>query len=171
MNPLGNGQQATDPLGYWRDDWFVVPYHVLFRDVDAFGHVNNAVFFTYYEWGRTQLWFEVSGGGRSATDIDFIVARAECDFKAQLRMEPIEIWTRFGNLGSSSIEFLCEIRKNDGNEVAATGRVVVVLFDWARRSKTPITDELRRKIANAGRTGSDASGSGAAPLRGDRGPA
>ena len=47
-----------DFRGKWRDGWFVVPYHVLFGDIDAYGHVNNAVYFTYYEWGRTQLWFE-----------------------------------------------------------------------------------------------------------------
>lgn len=154
--------------GTWRDGWYVVPHHVLFRDVDAFGHVNNAVFFTYFEWGRTQLWFELTGGS-SATDIDFIVARGECDFKKQIAMEPIEIWTRFGTLGTSSLEFLCEIRKTNGNEVAAVGRVVVVLFDWARRSKVPITDELRRKIADAGGTGSHTSSPGAQAVPGDRG--
>ncbi|MDP9191674.1 MAG: acyl-CoA thioesterase [Acidobacteriota bacterium] len=95
--------------GEWRDGWFVVPYHVLFADIDAFGHVNNAVFFTYFEWGRTQLWFELTEWG-GARDIGFIVARAECDFKKQLSMEPIEIWTRIGEMGTSSLEFLCEIR-------------------------------------------------------------
>src|SRR6185503_16990600 len=41
--------------GAWRDGWFVVPYHVMFADVDAYGHVNNAVYFKYFEWGRIQL--------------------------------------------------------------------------------------------------------------------
>lgn len=139
--------------GHWRDGWFVVPLHVLFRDIDAYGHVNNAVFFTYFEWGRTLLWFEITGGS-GALDIGFIVAHAECDFRKQIEMEPIEVWTRFGELRTSSLEFLCEIRKNGGSEVAATGKVVVVLFDWARRSKIPISDELRRKIAECSRDAS-----------------
>jgi acyl-CoA thioester hydrolase len=154
--------------GTWRDGWYVVPYHVLFRDIDAFGHVNNAVFFTYYEWGRTQLWFELTGG-QTAYDIGFIVAHAQCDFRMQLAMEPIEIATRIGELRTSSIDFHCEIRKNNGNDVAATGKVVVVLFDWARRSKIPISDELRRKVADhAAGTRTDSSSSGEAPVRGDR---
>jgi acyl-CoA thioester hydrolase len=131
--------------GTWRDGWFVVPYHVLFGDIDAFGHVNNAVYFTYFEWGRTQLWFELKGRG-GATDIGFILARAECDFKKQLAMEPIEIATRIGHIGTSSLEFLCEIRKSDG-EVAATGRIVAVLFDWQRQAKKAVDDELRKKVA------------------------
>ncbi|MDQ3281705.1 MAG: acyl-CoA thioesterase [Acidobacteriota bacterium] len=157
--------------GVWRDGWFVVPYHVLFRDIDAFGHVNNAVFFTYFEWGRTQLWFELTSEGRGALDIGFIVAHAECDFRKQIRMEPIEIWTRVGDMRSSSLDFICEIRKSGGHEIAASGKVVVVLYDWARRSKVTISDDLRRKVnEHAAGTRFDTSRSGAAALSGDRRP-
>jgi len=143
---MSGGSEALDRFrGAWRDGWFVVPHHVMFNDIDAFGHVNNAVYFTYFEWGRTQLWFELTSWG-GATDIGFIVARAECDFRKQLVMEPIEIATRIGKLGTSSIEFFCEIRKADG-VVAATGRVVTVLFDWESNAKTAVSDELRRKVA------------------------
>lgn len=132
--------------GTWRDGWLVVPYHVMFADVDAYGHVNNAVYFTYFEWGRIQLWFDLTEWG-GARDLGFIVARAECDFKKQLSMEPIEICTRIGEMGTSSLEFLTEIRRANG-EVAATGRVVTVLFDWERQSKKPIGDDLRARVAS-----------------------
>jgi acyl-CoA thioester hydrolase len=131
--------------GEWRDGWFVVPYHVLFADIDAYGHVNNAVYFTYFEWGRTQLWFELTEWG-GALDIGFIVAHASCDFKKQLAMEPIEILTRVGEMRNSSIEFLSEIRKSDG-EVAATGRVVVVMYDWERQAKKQVSEDLRSRVA------------------------
>lgn len=136
--------------GSWRDGWYVVPHQVLFRDVDAFGHVNNAVFFTYFEWARTLLWFELAGFG-GATDIGFIVAHAECDFKAQIAMEPIEIRVRVGELRTTSFDTLYEIRKNEGREVAATGKVTVVLFDWERNAKMPISEELRRKVSEISR--------------------
>jgi acyl-CoA thioester hydrolase len=131
--------------GEWREGWFVVPYHVLFGDIDAFGHVNNAVYFTYFEWGRTQLWFELTEWG-GALDIGFILAHASCDFKKQLAMEPVEICTRIGEMRTSSIEFLSEIRRSDG-EVAATGRVVAVLYDWERQAKKTIGDDLRVRVA------------------------
>jgi acyl-CoA thioester hydrolase len=131
--------------GQWRDGWFVVPYHVLFADIDAYGHVNNAVYFTYFEWGRTQLWFELTEWG-GALDIGFIVAHASCDFKKQLAMEPVEILTRVGEMRNSSVEFLSEIRKSDG-EVAATGRVVVVMYDWERQAKKQVSDDLRARVA------------------------
>ena len=139
--------------GTWRDGWFVVPHQVLLRDLDAFGHVNNATFFTFFEWGRTLLWFAATGTSEPR-DITFIVAHAECDFRKQLALEPIEIATRIGEIRNSSFDFVCEIRKNDGAEVAATGTVVVVLFDWARQSKMAISDELRRRLTECSRDAS-----------------
>lgn len=136
---------SSEFRGEWRDGWYVVPHHVLFRDLDPFGHVNNAVFLTYFEWARTLLWFDLTGK-RGARDIGFIVARAECDFRRQLDFEPIDICVRVGAIGNTSFDFVYEIRKNDGQEVAATGRVVVVLYDWARQSKSVIDAELRRKL-------------------------
>jgi len=131
--------------GTWREGWYVVPHQVVFRDVDAYGHVNNAIYFSYFEWARTLLWFELAGYG-GATDIGFIVAQAQCDFKRQIALEPIEICIRLGEARNSSFDTHYEIRKNDGREVAATGKVTVVLYDWETQTKKPISDELRRKI-------------------------
>jgi acyl-CoA thioester hydrolase len=131
----------------WVNGWYVVPYQVMFRDLDSFGHVNNAVYFTYFEWGRTQLWFDLSGGA-AARDISFIVARAECDFKEQLAMERIEIRTRVGEMRATSFDFVSEIRKDNGQRIAAVGRIVVVLYDWNTRSKVAISDDFRRRVAS-----------------------
>jgi acyl-CoA thioester hydrolase len=129
----------------WVNGWYVVPYQVMFRDLDTFGHVNNAVYFSYFEFARTKLWLELSGG-RDARDVGFIVARAECDFRQQLAMESIEICVRIGEMRSSSLDFLSEIRKGDGGQIAAAGKVVVVLFDWEAQKKVAISDDLRRKV-------------------------
>lgn len=129
----------------WRDGWYVVPVDVTFRDVDSFGHVNNAVYLSYFEWARTQLWFAITGG-RAPFDISFIVARAECDFRAQIAMEPIEVLVRISEIRTTSFDFVYEIRKADGFALAATGRVVVVLFNWKTNSKTAVDEALRRRI-------------------------
>jgi acyl-CoA thioester hydrolase len=131
--------------GTWRDGWYVVPHQVIFRDVDAFGHVNNAVYFTYFEWARTLLWFEIAGFG-GPTDIGFIVAHAECDFKKQIGLEAIEICIRVGALRNTSFDTHYEIRRNGGVEIAATGKVTVVLFDWAGNAKIAISDDVRVKL-------------------------
>ena len=131
--------------GRWQDGWYVVPWQVVFRDIDTFGHVNNAVYLTYFEIARTALWLEMTGGA-SSRDVGFIVVRAEVDFRQQISMEPIEIRVRIGDMRTTSFDTVYEIRTSNGRQIAATGRVVVVLFDWKTNAKAPITDELRDKV-------------------------
>ncbi|HUP47718.1 MAG TPA: thioesterase family protein [Thermoanaerobaculia bacterium] len=121
----------------------------MFRDVDAFGHVNNSVYLTYFETARILLWQELTGG-KGPRDVGFIVARAECDFRHQVGMEPIEICVRIGQMRTSSLDFLYEIRKTDGRRIAATGKVVVVMFDWEKQAKVPIGEDFRRKVSSLG---------------------
>ena len=129
----------------WENGWFVVPWQVIFRDVDSFGHVNNAVYLTYFEWARAQMWFDLTGIQGIPQNIGFIVARAEVDFIAQIGMEAIDIRVRVSEMRNTSFDTLYEIRLSDG-KLAATGRVVVVLFDWHGQRKVPISDELRQKV-------------------------
>lgn len=135
----------------WVNGWYITPYRVMFRDVDTFGHVNNAVYFTYFEHARTLLWFALTGGS-SSRDVGFIVVRAECDFRQQLGMDPIDICVRIGEMRSTSLDFIYEIRKTNGQQIAAAGKVVVVLFDWEKQSKVTISDEFRRKVMSLQRT-------------------
>ena len=123
----------------------MVPYRVIFRDVDAFGHVNNAVYLTLFEMARTLLWFDVAGGSLP-TDIGFIVAHAEVDFLEQIGMEPVDVCVRVGEMRTTSFDTVYEIRKSAGQEIAATGKVVVVLFDWDSQSKVPIGDDIRKRV-------------------------
>ena len=146
-----NARSAAQPTtenarSAWNNGWFVVPWQVIFRDIDAFGHVNNAVYLTYFEWARAQLWFALTGAAGVPTDIGFIVARAEIDFKLQIEMEPIDICVRVGAMRTTSFDTMYEIRKRSTGQVAATGTVVVVLFDWKAQSKMPISDQLRQRV-------------------------
>jgi acyl-CoA thioester hydrolase len=138
---------TPDPrfAGRWQGGWYVVPWQVIFRDIDTFGHVNNAVYLTYFELARAALWFELTGGS-APTDIGFIVVRAEIDFRQQLGMEPIDICVRIGDIRNTSFDTYYEIRTGNGRQIAATGKVVVVLFDWKTNAKTPVTDELRNTV-------------------------
>jgi acyl-CoA thioester hydrolase len=139
-------RQPAHAVSGWKEGWYVVPYQVIFRDVDAFGHVNNAVYFTYFETARTLLWQEITGTS-GPRDIGFIVARAECDFRHQIGMERIDICVRIGEMRNTSLDFDYEIRRDGGRQIAATGRVVVVMFDWEKQAKIPIGEDFRRRLS------------------------
>jgi acyl-CoA thioester hydrolase len=142
----GTGERTpSHAKAAWKNGWYVVPMHVIFRDLDAFAHVNNAVFLTYFEWARTVMWLELTGR-HDVRGVTFIVARAECDFRLQLELEPIEVGVRIQDMRTTSFDFVTEIRKANG-QLAAAGKVVVVLFDWEKQAKVRISDELREAVA------------------------
>lgn len=131
----------------WSEGWYRVPHEVTWRDLDGIGHVNNAVFFTYFEWARSKYWLALRRVEvPTPASIEFIVARAECDFIRQLSLgERIVIGVRIAQTRNSSFDFVYELW-NQKQDLAARGRVVAVLFDWKTNRKIPIGTELREAI-------------------------
>ena len=77
-------------------DPYVHRDRVRFRDCDAMGHVNNAVYSTYLEEARIGVLGDL---------IDFILARVEIDFRSELRMgEDVEVHTRCSRIGTKSFD-------------------------------------------------------------------
>lgn len=125
---------------------FTCPIEVRFRDVDAFRVVNNAVYFTYLEQARIAFWRQMLG--RQGLDgLDFIVARAECDYRRPLTFgEAVEAGIRVGVVGRTSFTLDYELRSPAGETVYATARTVQVAYDFERSRPRPLPDELRQKL-------------------------
>ena len=84
---------------------FVCPIQVRWRDLDAFGHVNNATFASYVEMARTEVWRK-RFGGREAMDIPFFVKRLEIDFRRPVGLyDEVRVWLRVGEIGGASFTF------------------------------------------------------------------
>jgi acyl-CoA thioester hydrolase len=112
---------------------------VRFRDCDAMGHVNNAVFSTYLEESRIGV---LGGLG------DFILARVEIDFRAELRMgEEVEVRTRCSRVGTKSFDLEHELVA--GDRVVAEAKSVLVSYDYERSESVPVPDDLRERLTGA----------------------
>jgi acyl-CoA thioester hydrolase len=122
-----------------------ITVEVPYRDVDAMGHLNNVVYLSYLEWARQKYWLQMKGAV-NYRDIDFIVARAEIDYRSQVRMgERLEVEIRVARIGNSSFDFLYRVTGPDGRLVAEA-KTVQVLFDWDESRSKRFTDELRARI-------------------------
>jgi len=98
-------------------------------EVDVNGHVNNAKYVDYMEWGREE-WYERQG---------LPYARLFA-LGAVTVGEFLVITTRPERLGRTSFALHQEIRKRDGT--LAPGLITVVTIDPARRKSRPVPDEL-----------------------------
>jgi acyl-CoA thioester hydrolase len=117
---------------------------VEFRDLDALGHVNNAVYLSYVESARLGYFQEVLGP-LELEDLG-IVAEARIAFRASAFLgETLAVGIRAAGIGGKSIRFEFEIHGEDGRLVA-DGSTVHVTFDYETRRSIRVPDEWRRKI-------------------------
>lgn len=123
---------------------FVTPVEVRFVDIDGMGHVNNAVFATFFELGRTR-YFQRVLGAKGLADIDFILARQEIDFLAPILLsDEVRVGLRVSSIGRTSFEYEYELERN--GQPAARGKSVQVFFDYARSAKKPVPSRFREIV-------------------------
>ncbi len=124
-----------------------VPIAVRFRDLDSMGHVNNAVFLTFFENARIAYWRAVPGI-RSRRNLDYILARAECDFRSPVTLEDeLVCHIRVASFGRTSFSFEYLLRDERSGRTVAEGRTVQVMFDYATRTARPVDEAIRTAIA------------------------
>jgi acyl-CoA thioester hydrolase len=122
---------------------FEIEMDVRFRDIDAMGHVNNAVYATYLEQARVEYIEEVVG--EPLIETGGVVADLHLDFERPIDLdEDVTVAVRAGELGTSSIPLHYEIRA-DG-EVAATGETLMIAFDPETQEPRPIPETWRERI-------------------------
>lgn len=125
-------------------------------DMDALGHVNNAVYFTYCESARMGL-FERLRLADYAGDLGPVVATASCTFKQQLAYPAtLSIAVRCARVGRTSFTLTYDLRRLDPSgepepAPVCTGESVVVWIDFASGGSVPLPDALREALESPGR--------------------
>ena len=119
---------------------------IRWRDVDAYGHVNNAVYLNYLEEAR-DAWVQAVLGAVSGSTWDFVLARVEIDFRAELTQDDGAVIVRctLDRIGNSSVGTREEVRKHDGT-ISAAARSVVVPRDPRTGRSRPLTDAEREAL-------------------------
>jgi acyl-CoA thioester hydrolase len=124
---------------------FVHRERVRFRDLDALGHVNNAVFLTYIESARVAFLVDL-GAATTLEDMAIIVARIEIDFRAPVGFgEEVEIAVRASRFGDKSFDLDYELRV-DG-KIVAEAKSVLVGYDYDKGETVTIPDHWRARLA------------------------
>ena len=114
---------------------------VRWRDTDALGHVNNAVYLTYLEEARDAFYLRALG------DPIYVVVRIEIDFRAEVRHADgtVRVEIAVERLGTTSLTTRETLRTADG-ELAAEARVITVRWDLDGRAAVPFSDEQRARL-------------------------
>ena len=122
------------------------PIHIRFNDIDVIGHVNNAIYLSYFEEARKDFFNELIDMKWDWSTEGTLLARNELDYKVPIHLEDearIEIWV--SRIGNKSLDISYRIVKNDnGNWVECTvGKSVVVCFNYKENKTIEIPEKWR----------------------------
>jgi acyl-CoA thioester hydrolase len=127
--------------------WTIVaPLRPRFRDTDAMGHINNAVYVTYLEVARQEYW-RAFRGNEDYRVVPFILARAEIDFRSEaLMFETLDLCIRCSFVGNKSFGFDYMICESVSKRLVVRARSVQVFYDYASKLSIPCPPEMRERL-------------------------
>jgi acyl-CoA thioester hydrolase len=119
------------------------PIITRWADNDAFGHVNNATYYTYYDSAVTgwllQRGLLAFSGGRM-----WMVAETGCRFYSEVLFpQTLAVGMRVARLGSTSVRWDLALFREDSDIASSEGLMVHVHVDRVTRRPTPIPADLR----------------------------
>ncbi len=124
----------------------IIPLQIRFNDIDKFGHVNNTVYFQFYDTAKTDYFASV------CKDVDWestaiVVAKIEAEFVAQIEANNhIAAGTRVTRIGNKSFTLEQEVFDTDTKELKSRCLSVMVLYDLKLRQTMPFPDSWRKAI-------------------------
>lgn len=121
---------------------------IRWRDLDAYRHVNNAVYATYLEECRDE-WFERALGD-AGDPWDYVLARVAIDFRREVTQDDdaVVVRTRLVRIGTSSLVLREEVTTLDGT-VAAQAEAVIVARDRETGRARPLSEAERGAFSAA----------------------
>jgi len=124
-----------------------IPLPVQWGDQDAFGHVNNVVYFRWIESARIEYFRRGGLGSTTNRGAGPILASIKCDFRRQLTYpDTLFISASIASIGRTSMKMVHLVYSTEQQAVAAEGESVIVMFDYQSQRPILVADDIRAKI-------------------------
>jgi acyl-CoA thioester hydrolase len=135
----------------------VMKIPVAWGEMDAMGHVNNIIYFRYFESARIDYFGKLDIiGYMQETGIGPILASTECRYKFPLHYpDTVMVGTKILSMEEDRFVMGHEVFSTTHKRIAADGEGVIVTYDYRNNKKVNIPDILRVKIMELEKIGSD----------------
>jgi acyl-CoA thioester hydrolase len=144
----GSPSTSSSSLPTRRDEFRVLrTITTRWMDNDHYGHVNNVVYYSYFDTAVNGFLIEASGCDVRDLPAIGIVAETSCRFLRELSFpDTVHAGLALEKLGNSSVVYRIALFRNDETEPAALGRFVHVYVDAVTRRPVPVPGEVRRAL-------------------------
>lgn len=123
-----------------------LPIQLRFNDVDKFGHVNNTIYFTYYDLGKTE-YFATAYPALNWEKDGMVVVHIEANFISQiLGTSSIAVETTVAEIGNKSLTMVQQVIDTHTKEVKCVCKSILVAFDLENHDSKEIPEEWKEAI-------------------------
>jgi len=127
----------------------ITPIQLRFNDFDALGHVNNSVYFSFYDLGKTTYFNEVVPGVSASSEVGVVIANIQVSFLLSVYPgENVAVETAVVEIGNKSFKLLQQLIDVDSQEVKCVCQTVMVCFDAKTKTSRPISEEWKKAMAD-----------------------
>ena len=124
-----------------------VPLQIRFNDIDAMGHVNNAVIMEFFDLGKDHF-FRSHGPPPEEGDFTVMVVHYEVDFRSQIhKADRIAVQTAVERFGTKSLTVFQQVVNTDTQVVCAECRTVMAGYRRSTGTADVIPDDVRQRLA------------------------
>jgi acyl-CoA thioester hydrolase len=127
----------------------LLDWPVQWGDQDLFGHVNNIVYFRWFESSRVAYLNHLGQSKmHEEREIGPILAHVDCNFRRQLEFpDTVRIGSRVERMGRTSFKIQHALwSTTKAMQLAADGSSTVVIFDYRAQKPIPVPEEIRKLI-------------------------
>lgn len=124
-----------------------IPLQLRFNDIDILGHLNNSVYFNFFDLGKSRYFESVRGEKLDWRNADVVIASIHADFLAPVFFsEPIAVQTAVTEIGNKSFKILQHIINTQTRQIKCICTSIMVGFDIATVSAKEISEEWKQDI-------------------------
>lgn len=123
-----------------------LPIQLRFNDVDKFGHVNNTVYFTYYDLGKTE-YFTTACPSINWEKNGLVVVHIEASFISQIMgTSNVAVQTAVTEIGNKSLTMVQQVVDTHTQEVKCLCKSIMVAFDLENHTSKEIEEEWKDAV-------------------------
>ncbi len=136
---------SSDPLA---DFPLRIELPLAWGEMDAFGHVNNAVYFKYFESARIEYFRQIHFPEHmKSTGVGPILASTSCRFRKPLAYpDRVTVGARVTQLDTDRFTMLYRVVSHELGAVAADGEGLIVSYNYRTAEKVPVPEVIRARI-------------------------
>ena len=126
----------------------ILPIQLRFNDVDTFGHVNNTVYFSFYDLGKTTYFAKLRKKKPPLKDMGIVIVNLQADFLSPIfPTEQVAVQTAVVEIGIKSFRMHQRVINTETNEVKCICNTILVGFDKETNTSRTIPAEWKQAIA------------------------